>query len=575
MWLRSVILGVERHLRASGSFVLAMLQLTTLVVSCSQEQIGELKPEGNPTHGEVFPMWCRIVDSDTGRPVADARVELLLGPSESTASTPTDGEGYALFDEIVSPYKPSFLRVLADGYSMALCPTRPGHEARNTARTVHVRPEALVRVRLAGKKEQVASLQLDCDMGSLWVRDHKDLFTFGYEHRWIGSPSPDGSFLFRNVPADIPLRVLACDALGRTIAAADDLVACRNDGLETTLGIDFFHRLTGVAFDETDSPVQGLTLWLIPSSRCQGQSPNPIRRSDSKTALVSETKADGSFTYDSVSPGTWLIAPPPGQEFFCETRVITLTDVAPMNISLHLKDAYEFIGAIQSPSGKTEPGIVDVFMEDPHGASRLRIAAPDGTFNFYSPVPQPQIRAWNNSRTMVSALHTASGREAEITAHVAPIAYIEGDAFGGSAIDGFATLFERGRGARHEERVPLEGQWFRAAVPEGRYDGVLKARGNRVGVVSDVDAVGGMTTEVSCELLEGAVLSISLGSLYREARYTYHSAGSIVARGTIRSGESKEHLVPLGQTVITLDLPDGSLQKTHTVLRGGGSVAFE
>ena len=302
----------------------------------------------------------RVVDSE-GRPIYGATVRFLNHRTslfssgqrrdvfETRVETSTDPNG--VFEAQVPSWEGLVGRVDAEGFGPALFHPVRGHEERGSALPIELSRGAVLRGSVAGSK---AGLQVRVETYGYQLVQNPEGRIFSGAPSWETWLKQDGTWEFADLPpgAELEVQLLKGTDLLRHVS---ELVLEPGEErvLDWWLGSGATLRGT-VVVAGGEVPLGGQRVWLVPLGGFHRPGFmetywDPMDRTF--------TDRGGSFVFEDVAPGSWLVGPAP-------TRRPRSNSVAPV------------AQLVEVPPGVLE---VEVAIEAYRGLSiRGRVVGPDG-----------------------------------------------------------------------------------------------------------------------------------------------------------------------------------------------------
>ena len=268
--------------------------------------------------------YGQIIDGESGAPLADARVERVVGDpfTRATGGTTAESAADGLMRLAFASWSTSFARVELEGYASGFVSLDGGHEQPSRALQVRLARAATLEMRAtdpSGAPREGVDVRVSCKASELLERTPWMGFRFD-PWRLEEHTDAQGRCVLAGLPPRTPL-TLEVFAMGELLRREDALNLEPGERRELAWIVGGPCTLTGRTLESDGTPAAGVIVWL--------------RTDDGFTLArdfeqgVTQTRSDegGRFTLE-VAAGTWLVGPAPAQSG-ARTADGPLPDIAP------------------------------------------------------------------------------------------------------------------------------------------------------------------------------------------------------------------------------------------------------
>ena len=522
-----------------------------------------------------------VVDAESEAPLPDIELRLPSLPSlltDATREARTDLDGRASFR--IPSWEPVDGRLDAAGYGPVVFRLGSTFATPEAALVLRLRRSATLRGRVVDDAEVHvvdAVIELQCYSSELGTGDTamgvnylEGSLTFGSRQRtWLDTTDAEGNFEIAELPPGVNLR----------LALRVDEEAVHEESVRLQPGEvrDVVYRLhaaaqlVGLVLDAEGNPSPGVQLWMLPGERSRMLT--PWEESTSSTRTTSE----GTFEFDDVKPGQWLVGPRRDQGLApWLTHVDIPVNTPRVDVVLRIPPALYVTGRTLGPAGEPVAGVP---VSGTGGMAYARTTTgEDGEFRL-GPLREGAltIEASHGPNELVSfePVEVLAGDSGVIVRLIAGggLRVRVKDADGRplpAEILRARTDDPAGLSATAYTSTDSDGESIGRGLPPGLYRVLARVQGGLAGFAGPVRVESGVTAEVEVAVRASGRLRIRTPVSSDVRRVRVHFGGMMVDFERVEAGDvitSKP--LPGGVATVELIGPDGStVTREATVIVG-------
>jgi Carboxypeptidase regulatory-like domain len=520
----------------------------------------------------------RVVEDSTGAALAQAWVTCgdgedlvalsfdpihplaeLARPGTDLHRFEVDGEG--CFELDARSWKDQVVRVDAEDHAWALVELAAGHATRSNAFEVRLARTAQLEVLALGPgRIPLAGARLRLSTESYEVS--QTLSSFGLfmpePVRWSLESAADGRARFDAVPPRVTLRLEAAapdSTTYRVVSEPPPLEPGEVRTLEIAIGAGA--RILGTMLLANGQPVSGAEIWMRP---WQGPFSAYFSTYQENEVRVSRTNSEGSFVFEDVPDGEWVIAPKPEGAHAAVPERVTIADGhADRDVVMTVFEDLFIRGTVLDPNGEPAAAFVAAF-------GRLLKNAQADKEGRYSLGPLAPGKYTVQAMGAGAAYSRSQPVEAQAGASDVNLTLSFGGCMAGSVVDASTGEVTKARVTVAPQRdSPEVGLGGAGAIGSSDSEGKFAFDGLDPGVYSVSASTSGGGCAVAKDLrldsgtrIEGLVLRVRPGGRVRVryegpesvAQIRVYDGVAVVALDGVRRGTDSTWVVTTGKLVV-------------------------
>ncbi len=459
----------------------------------------------------------RVIDAESGMALPGASVsieslsEFLPGTELSVGPVPeipvaVDGEGY--FETDARPGEGLRAWVEAPEHASTWVTFEKGHVSRATACEIRLLrsaslevlvlgparaplPDATVRVStewvlIVRLQHSPATLLRSEDLHSL-----KDL-------SWAGRSGIDGRCVLSSLPSRLPLSVEVAVVGQVPRREAEPLTLEPGELRRLEINVAAGARVSGRLLDDTGAAVEGAEIWFEPADDLYSCYLEPHETDGLRKTI---TGASGSFVFDLVPDGTWVVGPSPKGPFAPQAQIVRVASGIPDRESSLTAWRDLFLGGtVVDPAGTPKAGVAVMAYSKELGAHTSGETDNKGRFSVgplahgeYTLIASVQFGPGNASLADSEPLAAHSG-DASLVLHMRSGGGLSGrlvDAASGTGLAGRITISATG-GSLDSKLLSMhwardDGVFSFGGLLPGRYDLCGGTKSGNFAILTGVD----------------------------------------------------------------------------------------
>ena len=264
-------------------------------------------------------LFARVLDGESGAPLSDAAVH-----RESRHEPEPDSidqvlpRGVGLFELRARSWQPRFANATAGGHARSVFAMQRGHETPDTALEIRLWRAATLElvVRAGGLAASDAKVELTTKSYHLQQGSNLLHFYFAGDPHWNAVTDASGRAEVGELPPRVPLTLTVHLAPHAPRTEAEPIILAPGEHRRVELSLGTGAAIVGRVEDSSGEPVAGCEIWRV---LAESTLPTLIQSYEEPVAReISDAR--GSFRFDDVPAGTWLIGPPQISEWDTESR---------------------------------------------------------------------------------------------------------------------------------------------------------------------------------------------------------------------------------------------------------------
>jgi hypothetical protein len=516
------------------------------------------------------------------------------GRAIAMATTTSDGR----FVLSVPSWREAYGCVNAKGFGPALVDLMPGHEAVDTALTVHLKRGASIHAHIVDELgDSIAGVTAIAHVEALHLAiDSENVgsaLIAAPDSIWKATTNADGVCTLEDLATGTPLTVQL--ELDNRIRAESITIGSLTPG-ETTAewSILVGCEVTGTFVDEAEAPIVNAPMWLLNAEsettggdgwRFFGTARGPWRGfSRERLTMRRTTDGSGRFVLRDVAPGSWCVALEPqraytaaeqNREYIPEGHRV---NVAPgerhHDVVLHARHGLFVSGRVLEPDG--EPSSRFSVLTAPSDSIELPIfrngtelqegyyalTGSDGTFRI-GPLPAGELELTARGSphpprpSPVPARVKVKSGEAGVILQFARRPSVKGRVIDAVTHTGVTALIVASPNLMTVHEASADGAFSIEGLFPTRYTLIATTADGRIGLLSsltidETHEVAALELPVS----RGGTLRIRYSGSNNEVPCTVQQGGVLIAMPRLKTGETISVLVPAGEAHLSCHLPN-------------------
>ena len=540
----------------------------------------------SPPHEQIF--FGRVIAAADGAPVANADIR-RRGREETVTTTDLDGIFTLPIEEGRIPTAIRLHRIDALGFGPALFQAAAGHERRDLALDLELRPAGGITVATPPASEDAPPRSIVVSAIVHTVLQPDEAFATGSDLEWTAAIDATGHGVRSGLPSRVPLAVSIRS--GREVVHRFPGDVVLDDGEQRELRWAPAEATTVIAtlIDQYGQPVRGIRVGAFASVRSRAPSIGSIAFVSRDDTAIDRGVTDEQGTVEfRLDAGDYWIGPTPARSRKVDEDSVSPTAhaltvpaaIAPVRVELAAWRGLSIRGTIVTPSGKPpRHGVVAAHMPD-QPVNLHAETDKQGRFTL-GPLPPGTfiVRAMDQSDHVSSEPTTARAGDSGLRLRVRA----------GASLSGRVTERDTGRprqasmiyssadGELMMNSTREDGSFFIGGLAPGTWSVTATTADGRVGSRNDIIVESGTGKKgVDVHLVPGARLAVAYDgpSLYAQLRVD--AAGACVKADGIRSGTEVVCVVPAGPLRVTLhDLERREQTEVHVATGERRSVRFD
>ena len=541
----------------------------------------------------------RVLDAATDQPLAGAWVRLddlvtwdaaaggFERPGVAEASSGTDG----LFELRLCSWRPGVLRIVREGYGMAMVSASAAFGSPLEPRVVSLEREAALEITVVGASEPLRAV--------VSVPSHHLLNESGpWNYRWLPDPrweapvqaDQTGGARLAGLPPNVPLalRLLAGE---ETVHESEPLRLDPGETRRLELVLSAGAGIRGVVVDEAGAPAPGTEVWLVKGAQAE------TTLFHSYVEPFARTRADerGAFAFAGVEDGEWTVGPASTRAVGAPARpdlvaglahAVRIGPGAAPELELVVWRGLYVRGRAVGAGGSEPVGFVTVFASSPgFFGSVLAMSDAKGDFALGPLVPGDYVvqgrASGAGSHTSAAPVRAKAGDEGVV------LSFARGGSVSGRLLRGpgredvgFWIAFQPTDSASWPSSWsspdPSDPTFRRDGLEPGTYTLIARSEDGEIALTTGVEIEAGQETRgIELVLEPGGRLALSFEAPegpegIEHAMIELRRDGLLLVRGAFPPGEVLRELLPAGPlTVRFLDAAGTLLLEEELVLEAG------
>jgi uncharacterized GH25 family protein len=506
-------------------------------------------------------LWCRIVDSVTQKPLAEATI--LVHPREHQPYT-TDQQGLV---ELVMQPADEYGLASAEGHASRRIALESGYDSEANALVVPLEPSATLEVTCQhadGKPvvdAMVAIRALASDMQ--WPRNSA---ATGGAQTWSNRTDKDGKASIPSLPSRTKL-YLEISAPG-SVAPPTTGLELKAGTNEHTVTLPGAGVIRGRVLDAASQPVNGAVVACMPTTSQDTPAvfPSGNFRGDTVT-----TGADGRFELTPLAPGAWIVGLHQTEGWAGRCVRVELPTGGTAEADVRAERELAISGRLFGPEGNTMSAF-EVRAEHAGTIIATAITEPGGAFRLAPLLPGDYdltTELYNGNLALPKPMRVTAGtsgvslRVGEVTGSVRGT--VESETARGGEI--YVTGFRREGTESTEQLCDADGGFVMEHLRAGTWDFVARD------VHGQVAARPAVLVEIRRDVLAlelALVRGAKIRPLHPEADACVVRRGdAVIAKAQLTSGLPAEIVIPPGKCTIVFFRSGIQVARTQAVARIG------
>jgi hypothetical protein len=552
--------------------------------------------------------YGELLDDETGDPIPRARIHAFRSLRKAALSKPPealDTPGVSCdisgrFEVVHRALQPTYVRIDAPGYALALGAMQPGSTPQSRG-TFRLRRPARLAVTVLDEGKPAAGLDVEVRYGPDDLEITGEGLMIGEvetnsrgEMRHVGeierraTTDALGTCSFDGVPPRVGLdvKVLRGTRVVRELPGKHRLEPGENGQLSIDLSAGCTIR--GLALDHGESAIEGLEIWLVEAEEVVEDRPVDRATLPSRSKVDKDhatTDARGSFVFENVPAGAWLVGPAPEKQ-----RLRGVAPRAPMpddrrvapvasrveiaesdrvrDVTLEVYVGLFIRGHVVGATGSSEDDVLIYATEEALMFETRELDSED-RFTLGPLAPgEYWVQCYRDGELSIPVQARAGDEDIELTFDTRPKGTLRGrvTGFPGTTVHGFLMFFPTDGSELEACGLPLEpdGTFEGQDIPAGAYDVSVSTGDGFVAFLPGVLVEAEEARELELPLDRGAELRL---------RFEGNSAPIGVVVASTSEGVVGLQVIPTeASETVQLFVPAGRI---HLVVQWGSAMPLE
>lgn len=505
-----------------------------------------------------------VLERDGERPVAGARVSARGQLVTTSAAT-------GRFELDIARWNPRLLEIEADGYGPLRLETTAEYDTPARARRILLERAASLTITLllpaseASSRVELTARGHELSTDSDWQATTN---VTAADASWSADADALGVCVFPSLPPGVPLVGRVVGATRALLRGTAPITLAAGEERRVEWDLRAGCTLRGRVLESDGGGAADVSLWMLKDERGLLRYVESYRSKD----IIARTRsaADGSFRFDAVSVGTWLLAPDPearptaAEQAYstCPLAVTVADGQGEAYFELHLQRGLYIRGRLLAPDG--ESGVQGTLRaKSLAGEQVLAYAQVDGSFAIGPLSPgRFELRGSGHGNFLDSESARVDAGADGVELRLRDGARLAGkvvDSVSGSGVQAAILVAPQGDGVNRSwtiSRTDEAGNFSFDGLEPGRYALTATTTGGLAGERRGVAiGIGSPAEGLVVPLTQGARVRVRFAGLSGTADFTISKDGAVLAGDEVQAGTSSSQVLPAGKLEAHFVLP--------------------